>query len=231
MTDNKTNPESFNDFLKSFFYGSRTDLNFKFLADLSDDDAGQFFQGLFRRLSEAFDTNRYDRVVDHVRQWQIKGYSGGMGFAYDSGPFTGMKKPLAESRLALLTSGGHFIEGDDPQPLGVENMSQEEAIRRLDEMVKEEARLSVIPVDTPPDRLRVRHGGYDISAVQTDPNVAFPIAILRELEREGRIGRLHHDAFSFMGATSQLQLMKKTAPRWAEMLKDTGVEAVLLVPV
>ena len=35
------NPESIEDFKKSFSYGSRTDLNFKFLAKLSDDCQGR----------------------------------------------------------------------------------------------------------------------------------------------------------------------------------------------
>lgn len=34
-----TSPESFEDFKNSFSYGSRTDLNFKFLAKLSDKEA------------------------------------------------------------------------------------------------------------------------------------------------------------------------------------------------
>ena len=43
-------PESFEDFKKSFSYGSRTDLNFKFLAKLSDDQAAKFFQDLLWKL-------------------------------------------------------------------------------------------------------------------------------------------------------------------------------------
>ncbi len=38
-------PDDFQEFKKSFFYGSRTDF-FKFLASLADEDAAQFFQDL-----------------------------------------------------------------------------------------------------------------------------------------------------------------------------------------
>jgi hypothetical protein len=39
-------PESFEGFKNSFSYGSRTDMNFKFLKNLSEEDAAQFFQDL-----------------------------------------------------------------------------------------------------------------------------------------------------------------------------------------
>ena len=38
--------ESFEAFKNSFSYGSRSDLNFKFFKALSEEEAGQFFQGL-----------------------------------------------------------------------------------------------------------------------------------------------------------------------------------------
>jgi hypothetical protein len=61
--------------------------------------------------------------------------------------------------------------------------------------------------------------------------VTFPIAALRELEAEGIIGSLHHDAFSFTGATAQKRIINESGPEWAQILSDEGVEAVLLVPV
>jgi hypothetical protein len=39
-------PESFKGFKNSFSYGSRTDMNFNFLKNLSEEDAAQFFQDL-----------------------------------------------------------------------------------------------------------------------------------------------------------------------------------------
>jgi hypothetical protein len=85
-----------------------------------------------------------------------------------------------------LSSSGHFVEGDDPKPFGMENMSQKEAEDRIIDFLKEEPLLSEIPIQTPENKLRVRHGGYDIHGAKTDPNVNFPITRLRELEDDGK---------------------------------------------
>ena len=110
-------------------------------------------------------------------------------------------------------------------------MTQTEAVNRISDFIKSEASLSAIPVTTPQSKLRVRHGGYDIRGVQADPNVAFPIDRLRELESEGCIGELLPDAYSFVGATAQLRLLNQAGPEWVEILKAQDVEAALLVPV
>jgi hypothetical protein len=47
--------ETFEDFKKSFKYGSRNDLHFKFLAGMSDEDAAEFLRVLLETLGDAFD--------------------------------------------------------------------------------------------------------------------------------------------------------------------------------
>jgi hypothetical protein len=223
--------ESFQSFKDSFAYGSRTDLNFKFLKSFSDQEAAQYFQELLWKLGDAFDDGDFDRLVAHVYQGQIRAYAGEGYWSYDEGPFTSLRQSLAESRLALLTSSGHFVEGQDPQPFGVEQMTQEEAAERIGDFLQAEPELSAIPGDTPRERLRVRHGGYDVRGAQVDPNVAFPYEQLRELEQDGVIGELAPTAYSFVGACSQIRLTRHAGPRWVEMLQEQGIDAALLVPV
>jgi D-proline reductase (dithiol) PrdB len=223
--------ETLKEFAASFAYGSRTDLNFKFLNKLSAEEVAQFFQELLWKLTHAADNADYRAVADHVLQWQARGYAAVKGWTYDDGPFTPLQKPLSAARLALLTSSGHFVAGDDPKPFGIENMTQAEAIERIDDFLREEPQLSAIPVDTLVDQLRVRHGGYDVCATLADPNVAFPLEHLRELVDEGEIGDLAPAAYSFVGACAQTPLLKRTGPRWVEMLQAQEVDAVLLVPV
>jgi hypothetical protein len=225
-------PESFEEFKKSFSYGSRTDLNFKFLAKLSDDQAAGFFQNLLWKLGDAFDDGNFAEIVEHVCEWQEKAYGGeDKKFTYDDGPFAPLQNRVSDSRLALITSTGHFVEGNDPEPLGIKNMTQQEAIERISDFVKEAPQLSTIPVDTPEENLRVRHGGYDIRGVRTDSNVAFPLRRLLELETEGVIGKLMRQAYSFVGACSQKRLLKQTGPQWVEIFKQQPIDAALLVPV
>lgn len=229
--NNLSNQESFSEFKDSFAYGSRSDLNFKFLKNLSDEDATAFLQRLLYQLSDAFDEGDLQALHDHVLTWQARAYAGPSRWTYEEGSFTPLVKPLRAARLALLTSSGHFVEGDDPSPFGIENMTQAEAAARIDDFLREEPVLSVIPSDTPVERLRVRHGGYDIRSAERDPNVAFPLAHLRNLVEEGVIGDQAPHAYSFVGACAQTPLIKRTGPKWVEMLQSHAVDAVVLVPV
>ena len=223
--------ETFEEFKASFAYGSRTDLNFKFLAGLSDEDAARFIQDLLWKLGDSLDDGDLDRLVAHVYEWQVRAYSGEGEWTYDEGPFVPLRKPISESRLVLVTSSGHFAEGDDPEPFGVKNMTQKEAAERIAECLKNEPKLSSIPIATPRENLRVRHGGYDIRGAQADPNVVFPLERLLELQRDRTIGELAPDAYSFVGACSQKRLLNETGPQWVRMFQRQRIDAVLLVPV
>ncbi len=231
MTHDDSQQESFEEFKDSFSYGSRTDLNFKFLKGLSSWEAAKFFQELLWKLGDSFNDGDLDRIVEHVYECQIRSYSGEGRYTYKEGPFTSLKKPISKLRVVLITTSGHFVEGQDPEPFAVANMSQQEAVKRIKEFLRAEPQLSVIPIDTPEDKLRVRHPGYDVRGAQADPNVVFPLERIVELHNEGIIGDLSPEAYSFVGATSQNRLLKHTGPQWANMLKQRHIDATLLVPV
>ena len=231
MTAKAPQHESFEAFKNSFSYGSRTDLNFKFLKSLSEEDAARFLQELLWKMGDSFADGDLDRLVAHAYEWQVRAYAGAEHYASPDGPLTLLRKPIRESRLALLTSSGHFVEGDDPEPFGVKNMTQKEATERIDEFIRAKPQLSSIPIDTPRKSLRVRQGGYDIRAAQADRNVLFPLDRLVELRKEGQIGELLPEAYSFVGATSQIRLLKHVGPQWVKMLTQQQVDAALLVPV
>ncbi len=227
----EVNAESFAEFKNSFSYGSRNDLNFKFLKHLSEEAAGAFLQALLRRVIDGADTGDFAPLVEQVLQGQSEAYAAPTQWQYAEGPFTPLRQPLAESRLALLTSSGHFVAGRDPAPFGEAGMTQEEAIRRISEFMAMAPTLTPIPVDTPAEDLRVRHGGYDIRAVAADPNVALPLAHLRACRQTGRIGALADPAFSFVGACAQTRLLRESGPEWVAQFQAAGIEAVLLIPV
>ena len=225
------NQESFEAFIKSFFYGKRTDLSFKFLSELPLEDASAFIQNLFKDVIDSLDEKDLSIVKRRMLQGQIEAYKEQNNFEYHDGPFHPFKKQLSSIKLSLLTSSGHFLKGHDPQPFGVENMSQEEAVRRVLDFLKAEPRLSEIPFDTNPKDLLVRHSGYDIRAALKDPNVSFPYQRMVNLKDQGVFAELTPNAYSFVGVCSQKRLLKKTLPGWVEKLVDLGVDAVVLVPV
>ncbi len=223
--------ETFESFKKSFFYGTRSDMNFKFLAHLSDDQASDFFRGLLARLADAYDSGDTVPVFEHIRQSQILSYAQETRAVYDTGPFTPVGTALSQTRLMLLTSSGHFVDGDDPNPLGMENMTQTQAEQQIQSFLKESPALSAIPVDTPIDRLVVRHGGYDVRGARRDANVNLPLQRLKELLADGIFAGLSDPVYSFVGACSQIRLLKKDGPLWVQRFKAHKADAALLVPV
>lgn len=57
-----TKGELLTEFAASLAYGSRTDLNFKFLAKFSGEEVAQFFQELLWKLGYAADSGDYSPV-------------------------------------------------------------------------------------------------------------------------------------------------------------------------
>ena len=233
--DSEISSETFEEFKNSFSYGSRSDVLFKFLRHLPSDQAGEFFESLLRDVGDSLDDGSFERVVETVYDWQVRGYAQDPDapprFDYTDGPFTPLRKPLSESRVALLSSGGHFVRGDDPEPLGYPGMTQADAEDHIQEYLKVAPVLSGIPVDTPAEEMVLRHGGYDVRGAAIDHNVVLPVDAMKAAETEGRIGELHPTLFSFVGVTSLLRLRESVAGEWADRFRDEGIEAFVMVPV
>ena len=104
----------------------------------------------------------------------------------------------------------------------------EQAVRDVRKATERFPSLRIIPAETPEERLRVGHVAYDIRAAQKDINVIFPLTRLRERVQEGVIGSLAPRSYSYHGLTNIPRLMQESAPAWAQMLKDDGVDAVFL---
>ena len=227
----KAESESFEEFKNSFSYGSRSDLTFKFLRSLTAADAAEFFRLLLWEIGDSLDHGDISTIHRLVYEWQVVGYEGrGGSHSYEQAPFARPARPVAQSRVGVLTSSGHFPAWDDPQPFGVENMTQAEAEARIDEFLKTTPVLSAIPTDIAAEDLRVRHGGFDVRSVSRDPDVAFPLRTMLEFDAEDRIGALSSPLYSFTGATSQGGL-RSALPGWIDRLLGDGIEVLLLVPV
>jgi Glycine/sarcosine/betaine reductase selenoprotein B (GRDB) len=234
MPDNEQ-PESLESFRLSFSYGKRNDLNFKFFKTTSDDDAAAFVQELLHHLGDTYDTGDALPLIEAAYEAQIAGYlpppdAPPPKFAFDDGPFTAVTAAVSNAKVGLLTTSGHFVAGDDPQPFGEQDMTQHEATKRIGEFLSAAPTLSEIPSDTPTSDLRVRHGGYDIRSALRDPNVTFPIERLREARDDGRVGSLASTFFSFPGATSHGKL-RQELDGWVERIHEENVDVMLLVPV
>ena len=137
----------------------------------------------------------------------------------DPVPWAPLKKPLEQSRIALISSAGLVAPGQEPF---------DDSIRGGDFSFRE------IPADTDVFSLKDTHRSdlYDHAGLRQDPNLAFPLDRLRELVESGRIGSLNHRHLSFMGSiTAPGRLIKKTAPPAARKMAEDGVDIALLAPV
>lgn len=217
---------TFASFRKSFYYGERADLQAKFLASMSDEQAADAIAEVLARLGEAVDTGDLGPVRDAVYTAQVAAYSEDDAPTVPDAPFTPLDGDLVRRRLALISAGGVFRVGDDP--MGPDGPTQQESLTLIKEFLRSAPTLSEIPRDTPDSELTARHPGYDARTAQRDPGTVFPLAVLRELEEQGRV-TLADTHYSFIGATSQGRLREQAAPEWVRRLSDEGVDACLLV--
>ena len=137
----------------------------------------------------------------------------------DPVPWTPLRKPLSECRVALISSASFILPGQEPF---------DESARGGDPTFRE------IPSETDVRDLIDTHPSknFDHAGVRKDPNMALPIDRVRELVERGRIGSVNTRHFSFRGAIlAPGRLMRDTAPVAARSLVEDGVDVALLVPV
>lgn len=217
---------SVEEFRKSFYYGDHADMQFKFLARMSDEQAADAVAGILGRLGEAFDTGDLAAVRDAVYAAQVDAYADDDAATVSEAPFSPATEDLTQQRLALVSAGGVFRVGDDP--MGPDGPTQQQALGLIKDFLRGTPTLSRVPKDTPDSQLTARHPGYDALTAQRDPGTVFPLAVLRDLEDQGRV-RLAEGHYGFTGATSLGRLRDQAAPEWARQLRAEEVDACLLV--
>jgi D-proline reductase (dithiol) PrdB len=128
-------------------------------------------------------------------------------------PFVRPKKPLDESRLALVTTGGVHLP-DQPR-FDIDHPAGDCSYREIPTSANE---LTWTHAYHRPDE------GSDLDAV-------FPLKTLRRLVGDGMVGGLSRRNFSFMGAIHDpTPLVDITAPEVASKLVEDEVDVVLLTP-
>jgi len=137
----------------------------------------------------------------------------------DPVPWTPLRKPLSQSNLALVSSAGFVLPGQ--QPFDGSYKGGDPSFREIS---------STADVKTLIETHRSE--SFDHAGLEKDPNVGFPVDRVRELAAAGRIGSVNHRHLSCMGSiTAPGRLMKETAPPAVRKLVEDGVDAALLVPV
>jgi len=78
------------------------------------------------------------------------------------------------------------------------------------------------------DKYDAVHSGYDTAIANRDPNRLVPLDTMRDLEREGTIGKLHEVIHSTGGAHAAVDNSTRIGADIAARLKAAGVTGVIL---
>lgn len=122
-------------------------------------------------------------------------------------------RPLAQSRIAILTSAALHRRSEMPLPVGTAEHRELPATLPASDML-----MSHISIN------------FDRAGFQRDINVAYPIDRLKELAAEGVIGSVAETHYSVMGSTDPATMVQ-TADALAGSLHQDKVDVVLLCPV
>ena len=122
-------------------------------------------------------------------------------------------KSMSERHVAVVSTAGLQRRGDHPFGVGGQ-------VYRVIPSKTPSADIIMCPVST----------NFDRSGFQQDGNVALPVDRLRELAEADTIGSVVDYHYSFMGATDP-ELMWTHAERMIGLMKDDGVDTVLLIPI
>ena len=124
-------------------------------------------------------------------------------------------KDVSKATIALVTSGGlvpkgnpDFIESSSASHFG------EYDITGVDELTSE--------------GYETAHGGYDPTYANQDADRVLPVDVLRQMEREGVIGKLHNKFYTTVGNGTAVASAKAFGAEIGKRLVGDGVDAVIL---
>lgn len=126
-----------------------------------------------------------------------------------------LAKDITKARIGLVTSGGIVPKGN---PDRLEASSATKFLEYVIEGVD----------DLTPDRWETAHGGYDPTYANADPDRVLPLDVFRDIEREGKIGKLYGKYYVTVGNGTPVRRAEEFAREIAKREKEAGVDAVIL---
>jgi hypothetical protein len=138
---------------------------------------------------------------------------------YAEVPFTPLAKPLAQARLALITTAAPYQPGVGDQGPGAKYNAAAKFYKVFAD-----------PTESGPD-LRISHVGYDRKHTSAeDPNTWFPLARLHDAVKAGRIGALTPRFYGSPTNRSQRVTIERDAPELLQLCREDGADVALIVP-
>lgn len=155
--------------------------------------------------------------IDRTREfYAAQGYDRPYAWArHQDAPFTPLAKPLAQSRVALITTASPWRE-DAP----------------VDGVLRGAKQVWSGASAPPPERLYTDDLAWDKEATHTRDVASFlPLARLAELAAAGRIGSLAPRFHGVPTDYSQRRTLEQDAPEILARCRDDAVDVALLVPL
>ena len=179
----------------------------------TEEQMAEFINGLFIEAFNAKYTGDWDAFIAFMEGWEdvaLTGQFNSMEMPEGDIPWATLSKSLSSAKIGLVTTGGLYVEGQEPFERG-------------------DTSYRLIPSDVRKEDIRIRHRGYDNGPANKDINCVYPLDRFKEMEDEGVIGELSATGYSFMGLINDTEtLINERAPEVARALKEDGVDAVFL---
>jgi glycine reductase len=132
----------------------------------------------------------------------------------ESVPIPEPVRDLSTATIALVTEGG-LVPTGNPDRLST-GASERWGAYPLDELLAS------------PGSFESIHGGYDTQFVNESPFRLVPIDALVELVQDDRVGALHPQYYVTSGTATKVENCRLMGSQIAKVLKNAGVEAVIL---
>jgi len=167
-------------------------------------------------MAQGIDLSRptFVSYIERTRAYYLaQGYGNPYRYAFHpDAPFAPLSKPLAATRLGLVTTAMPIdpVSGETPRPKLV----------------------FAAPIDPPPEQLFTADLTWARESTHMDDLESFlPIRRLQEAVTAGRVGELAPRFYGVPTEHTQRNTREVDAPALLELCRDDGVEAVLLAPI
>jgi hypothetical protein len=163
--------------------------------------------------------NYIDKTHEYYRS---QGYEKEYNYARNEEiPFTPLKKPLSECRVALVSTASLLLLDEKGNPL--------EPVRLLG---TNELEVFTVPSDWPVNRIVSTSEDHDrYQTDMKDVNAFFPIARMQEFLKEGVFGSLSQNFYRTLPNYSHRKTTQVDGPEILRRCQEDNVEAALLTPV
>lgn len=136
-------------------------------------------------------------------------------------PFARLRKRVAQSRIAAITTGGVHLKDDRSFDLD----------RERQQPTWGDPSFRVLPADVATSDIAISHLHYNPDDALADLDVVLPVPLLRKLVGEGVVGDVTRRHYSFMGfQLDPRSLLVDHLPKVIAMLREDHADAVVLTP-